>query len=293
MNTATDAAADRCRRRLRPVRAGRAGPRGAGHRAAARGLAGGQAGQRGLAGVQRVGLAAPARRARRRRAARGACVSWCERHESLRATFSPSGDELCIAETVRAGYRAARPVAARRRRARRRGCASGCAPRSRRRSISSTARCSAPSCWRSAPRRAPAVLTAHHIVCDGWSFGVLVRDLAAAVCAALSASRGAELRPAPLSFADYALVAGDAAADRGSSTDDERYWLSRFAGRMPGAGPAGRPAAAAPAHVHAPVARTSCSMPSWSTRPAQARRAPRREPVRDACSPGSPRCCGD
>jgi amino acid adenylation domain-containing protein len=64
------------------------------------------------------------------------------------------------------------------------------------------------------------VLTAHHIVCDGWSFGVIVRDLAA--CYARRIGRGMDLRPAD-SFARFALAATDIDADA------ERYWLTRFA----------------------------------------------------------------
>lgn len=73
------------------------------------------------------------------------------------------------------------------------------------------------------------VFTAHHIVCDGWSFGVIVRDLAALY--AQQIGQGQELAPADL-FADYAL----AEAARAQSTDgkdDEAYWLARFANVTP------------------------------------------------------------
>ncbi|MDR7067470.1 amino acid adenylation domain-containing protein [Pseudoxanthomonas japonensis] len=70
------------------------------------------------------------------------------------------------------------------------------------------------------------LMHAHHIVCDGWSWWVIVRELGAlyrGVSAAL---------PAAASFAGYALDSamhphGDAHAA------DERYWLSRFSGELP------------------------------------------------------------
>jgi len=74
------------------------------------------------------------------------------------------------------------------------------------------------------------VLSAHHIVCDGWSFGVIARDLAQGYARA----RGdASAPPAPADrFGDYA--ARDAERNGGTGTeDDERYWLSRFEGEVP------------------------------------------------------------
>ncbi|MBV8158411.1 MAG: amino acid adenylation domain-containing protein, partial [Dyella sp.] len=73
------------------------------------------------------------------------------------------------------------------------------------------------------------VFTAHHIVCDGWSFGVIVRDLAALY--AQQIGMGAEL-PSADPFADYAL----AEAAHGQSQegrDAEAYWLKRYADTVP------------------------------------------------------------
>ena len=70
-----------------------------------------------------------------------------------------------------------------------------------------------------APDHTLLVLTAHHIVCDGWSFGVLLRDLAA------------ELGNVPLapaySYADYAL-AECSEANLHIQQADESYWLETF-----------------------------------------------------------------
>jgi amino acid adenylation domain-containing protein len=74
------------------------------------------------------------------------------------------------------------------------------------------------------------VLAAHHIVCDGWSWWVVVRELGA-----LYGQRsGAVIEPlAPsVSFADYALMEAGREADAAHATD-EAYWLSRFQGVPP------------------------------------------------------------
>ncbi|MGO4503122.1 MULTISPECIES: amino acid adenylation domain-containing protein [unclassified Dyella] len=73
------------------------------------------------------------------------------------------------------------------------------------------------------------VFTAHHIVCDGWSFGVIVRDLAALY--AQQVGMGQELGPAD-PFTDYAL----AEAEHTQSAEGkaaEAYWISRFANATP------------------------------------------------------------
>ena len=72
---------------------------------------------------------------------------------------------------------------------------------------------------RLAPDHHVLVLTGHHIVLDGWSFWVLVKDLAAAC------RDGAASATAP-SFADYAQsrALGDA-----TPADDLAWWASRFA----------------------------------------------------------------
>lgn len=75
------------------------------------------------------------------------------------------------------------------------------------------------------------LMTAHHIVCDGWSFGILVRDLATLYRIhhrLQSGSSENSMAPAA-SFGDYAL-AQDAAAGGAQQRADEAYWLSCFAG---------------------------------------------------------------
>lgn len=73
------------------------------------------------------------------------------------------------------------------------------------------------------------VFTAHHIVCDGWSFGVIVRDLAALYAEQIG--QGPSPDPAG-SFTDYALAAAthpDTEAGRAA----EQYWLTRFSEPVP------------------------------------------------------------
>ncbi|WP_430390360.1 amino acid adenylation domain-containing protein [Dyella sp. 20L07] len=79
------------------------------------------------------------------------------------------------------------------------------------------------------PQEHLLVFTAHHIVCDGWSFGVIVRDLAGLYAQQVGA--GNELAPADL-FADFALAeAAHTQSDDGRQA--EAYWLKRFADATP------------------------------------------------------------
>ncbi|WP_255557236.1 non-ribosomal peptide synthetase [Dyella sp. ASV21] len=73
------------------------------------------------------------------------------------------------------------------------------------------------------------VFTAHHIVCDGWSFGVIVRDLAALY--AQQVGQGAAL-PVADTFSSFALAeAAHKQSDDGRHA--EAYWLRRFADTAP------------------------------------------------------------
>lgn len=74
------------------------------------------------------------------------------------------------------------------------------------------------------------VLSAHHIVCDGWSFGVIGAELAALYDARLT---GVVARlDAAVSFVEYAReLAG--AARSSERADDEAYWLQQYAGAIP------------------------------------------------------------
>lgn len=74
------------------------------------------------------------------------------------------------------------------------------------------------------------LLTAHHIVCDGWSWWLIVQDLGQ-----LYGSRcGAPVAPiAPaVAFSEYALAQA-IHPDSATAAGDEAYWLSRFASGAP------------------------------------------------------------
>ena len=74
------------------------------------------------------------------------------------------------------------------------------------------------------------VFTGHHIVLDGWSYWVIVKDLAATYGLA-TGSRSTPLAAAP-SFLDYAA----AQAQRASSPEvagNERWWIAQFADGVP------------------------------------------------------------
>jgi amino acid adenylation domain-containing protein len=76
---------------------------------------------------------------------------------------------------------------------------------------------------RFAPEKNALVLTAHHVICDGWSMNIVLSELGACYAARLE-GRVADL-PAPLAFHRYALERGapGAAADA-----TEEFWLAEF-----------------------------------------------------------------
>ncbi len=82
-----------------------------------------------------------------------------------------------------------------------------------------------------AGQRHDLILTAHHIVCDGWSFGVLVHELTAMVAAFSSGRADAGLASAD-AFGDYALATQEEEQVRAAEAD-ERYWVSVFKGSAP------------------------------------------------------------
>jgi amino acid adenylation domain-containing protein len=72
------------------------------------------------------------------------------------------------------------------------------------------------------------VLTLHHIVSDGWSIGVLTRELSA-LYSAYCAGEASPLEPLPLQYADYALW--QRGWLQGSVLEDQLgYWKSRLSG---------------------------------------------------------------
>ncbi len=90
-------------------------------------------------------------------------------------------------------------------------------------------------CFRLSTTEHLLIMTAHHIVCDGWSFGVLVRDLAMLYQARLGMADALQVSAG--SFGDYAL-AQRMASGGDQELADEAYWLSRFSAAAGGVGAA-------------------------------------------------------
>ena len=75
------------------------------------------------------------------------------------------------------------------------------------------------------------LLTLHHIICDGWSLGVLLRELAA-LYEAFVQGKSSPLPALPLQFADFAEWQQDRASD-GDYEKDLAYWREHLAGPLP------------------------------------------------------------
>ncbi len=160
---------------------------------------------------------------------RAALQQLVDRHDALRARFGPDGDvmriaprlaleiPLCDLSGLEAEAREAEIAALRRREGEQEfDLAEG--PLFRARVV------------RAAPDDHLVLLTAHHIVCDGWSLGVLTRELGLLYSAA---RRGAPAElPEPARFSDYARAEHEARGGPQTSRD-EAYWVGRFADSVP------------------------------------------------------------
>ena len=141
------------------------------------------------------------------------------RHEALRTVFAARGRRAGAGDPAggslsRCPWSICRGC--RRPRARRR-LSSWPAKRPAARSISRAVRCCAACCCGSPRATTSLALTLHHIASDGWSMGVLVREVAA-LYPAFAAGRPSPLPELPVQYADFAVW--------------QRSWLQR---RGPGA----------------------------------------------------------
>jgi amino acid adenylation domain-containing protein len=85
------------------------------------------------------------------------------------------------------------------------------------------------------PRDSVLIVAIHHIVSDGWSFGIFLRELSGLYNAYL---RGESPRPPelPMQYGDYALWQSDQQTD-----DQQAYWRTRLRGLRPLPVPTDRP----------------------------------------------------
>ncbi|WP_457021361.1 amino acid adenylation domain-containing protein [Luteimonas sp. A611] len=146
-------------------------------------------------------------------------------HEALRASFGPDGETFCVLEPAPVLLRltdlSALDADARAAQLEQRRRASVETP-----FVLEKGRLFRAELLQLGPREHVLLMHAHHIVCDGWSWWVIVRELGAAYGG--TGAQGAAVQ----GFADYALA--EALHPAGPQyRDDERYWLSRFANGAP------------------------------------------------------------
>lgn len=152
-----------------------------------------------------------------------------ERHESLRTTLSPDGEMLCINSSSQLEIQSidlanltpsaqAEKIAA-----------------LKHQSVVTPFDLQHDALFRVAllkltDREHQLLLSAHHIICDGWSWGVIITDLGK-LYSGLKSGDGADLDPVDV-FSDYAR---ELATQVGSQTEQEitAYWLQQFSGSIP------------------------------------------------------------
>ena len=158
--------------------------------------------------------------------------AWAEllqRHEALRCTLARDGLTLCVETAARGGieYDDLSELREAQRRAR--------IDAARHESVTTPfdlvhGPLVRAQLYRLGPDRSEFIMTAHHIVCDGYSAGVLLTDLAT-IYSALVAGKPFSLPAAP-QFSDYASSLHDTAHGQ-EAIEAERYWLSRLGDAPP------------------------------------------------------------
>ncbi len=152
-----------------------------------------------------------------------------QRHEALRTTFSPDGVHLCIAEASRLEIKTLD--------------LSGFSEANQAQKIANFKKqaVSEPFNLEQGPllrvvllqlqaQEHLLLLTAHHIIFDGWSWGIVIPELGQ-LYSALRQGLEPDLEEAER-FSDYALML-EAEADSEETTSAEAYWLAQFAQSLP------------------------------------------------------------
>src|SRR5262249_33403056 len=75
------------------------------------------------------------------------------------------------------------------------------------------------------------IVTAHHIVSDGWSIGVLIQELAT-LYEAFSRNKPSPLPELPIQYADFACHQRES-LDRASLDEQLSYWRNKLGGHIP------------------------------------------------------------
>jgi len=152
-----------------------------------------------------------------------------QRHDALRATFSPDGSTLCVAASIALDIptidlsilddRDRESKLAYLRRAEvDRPFNLVCGPLFRSQII------------KLQEQEHLVILTGHHIICDGWSWGILLPDLGK-IYSAKKQGLAANL-PQPESFTEYAILQ-EAQSTSTEVIDAENYWLKHFSDTIP------------------------------------------------------------
>ncbi len=140
------------------------------------------------------------------------------------------------------------------------------------------------------PERHILLLTLHHIITDGWSLAVLLRELPALYDAAVQRV-GSPLGPLPMQYADYARWQREQLAG-GALEPQLAYWRQQLRGPLPVLElPTDHPRPAVEAHSGERI-NFAMSAVAASDLNALARRE-HATPFMVLSSPDSPRCCRD
>jgi amino acid adenylation domain-containing protein len=154
----------------------------------------------------------------------GALERVVARHDALRARFSATGEEMSIAERDAFEF-ATTDLSGNSRRSAEAALAAFIAEDARKPFDLVNGPVFRAHLFGLAADSRALVLTAHHIVCDGWSMNIVIGEIAE-IYAALREGREPDLA-APLPFSEYARSRrnDDASAERAAA---EVYWLAQF-----------------------------------------------------------------